>query len=63
MINGIANCDNINFIINNIKFFVPVVNLLAKSDQKLLKRLSKRFERSVYWNEYKTKIENKNTTN
>ena len=30
MINGIANCDNINFIINNIKFFVPVVNLLAK---------------------------------
>ena len=63
MINGIANCDNINFIINNIKFFVPVVNLLAKSDQKLLKRLSKRFERSVYWNEYKTKIKNKNTTN
>ena len=63
MINGIANCDNINFIINNIKFFVPVVNLLAKSGQKLLKRLSKRIERSVYWNEYKTKIENKNTTN
>ena len=25
--------------------------------------VSKGFERSVYWNEYKTKIENKSTTN
>ena len=25
--------------------------------------LSKEFERSVYWNEYKTKNENKDTTN
>ena len=37
--------------------------LSAKYNQKLSKRLSKGFERSVYWNEYKTKSENKNTTN
>ena len=30
--------------------------------QKLLKLLSKRFERSVYGNEYKTKSESKNRT-
>ena len=29
----------------------------------LLSLLSKGFERSVYWNEYKMKDENKNTTN
>ena len=34
-----------------------------KDNQKLSKRLSKGFERSVYWSEYKTKSVNKNTTN
>ena len=36
--------------------------LTAKDNQILSKLLSKGFERSVYWNEYKTKSENKNTT-
>ena len=31
--------------------------------QKLSKLLSKNFERSVYWNKYKTKSENKNAAN
>ena len=31
--------------------------------RKLSKLLSKGFERSVYWKEYKTKSENKNMTN
>ena len=35
----------------------------AKDNQKLLKPLSKEFKRSIYWNEYKTKSETKNTTN
>ena len=35
----------------------------ARDNQKLSKLLSKGFERSVYWNEYKTKSEDKNTTN
>ena len=36
---------------------------ISKRQSKLSKGLSKGFERSVYWNEYKTKIENKNTKN
>ena len=39
------------------------VTLSARENQKVSKLLSKRFERLVYWNEYKTKTENKNTTN
>ena len=41
----------------------PVLTLSARDSQKLSKRLSKGFERSVYWNEYKTKSENENITN
>ena len=55
--------DNIIFTIKDTKLFVPVVTLLARDNQKLSKLFSKGFERSVYWNEYKTKSENKNTTN
>ena len=36
------------------KFYVPVITLSAKVNQKLSKLLSKQFEISVYWNEYKT---------
>ena len=51
------------FTIKDTKFYISVVALSAKDIQKLLKRLSKRFERLVYLNEYKTKSENTNTTN
>ena len=40
-----------------------MVTLSARDNPKLSKLLSKGFERSVYWNEYKTKGEKKNTTN
>ena len=43
--------------------YVPIVTLLARDNQKLSKRLSRGFEISIYWNEYITKSENKNTTN
>ena len=62
-LNKNANANNIIFIIKDTKLYVPVVTLSAKDNQKLSKLLSKRFERSVYWNEYKTKNDNKNTTN
>ena len=55
------NVNNI-FTIKDRKLYVPVVTLSAKDNNKLSKLLSKGFERSVYWNEYKTKSENKNTT-
>ena len=41
---------------------MSVVTLSARDNQKLLKLLNKGLERSVYWNEYETKSENKNTT-
>ena len=43
--------------------YIPVVFLSAKDNQKLSKLFSKGFETLVYWNEYKTKNENKNTAN
>ena len=58
-----ANPNNIIFTIKDTKLYVLVVTLSAKDNQKLSKVLRKGFERSVYWNEYKTKSENKNTTN
>ena len=56
------NANNIIFTIKNTKVSVSVVILSARGNQRLSKLLSKVFERSVYWNEYKTKSENKNTT-
>ena len=55
-----ANPDNIFFTIKDTKLYVPAVTLSTKDKQKLSKLLSKGFERSVYWNEYKTKSETKN---
>ena len=56
-----ANGNNIIFTVKDTKLYVPVVTLSARDNPKLSKLLSKGFERSVYWNEYKTKSENKNT--
>ena len=57
------NANNIIFTIKETKLYVPVVTLSARGNQKLSKSLRKGSERSVYWNEYKTKKENKNITN
>ena len=61
--NGNDGYNNIVFTIKDTKLYVPVVTLSARDNQKLSKLLSKGSERLVYWNEYKTKSENKNTTN
>ena len=61
--NGNGSNDDIFFTVKDTKLYVPVVTLLARDSQKLSKFLSKEFERSVYWNEYKMKSDNKNTTN
>ena len=58
-----ANSNNIIFTVKDTKLYVPVVTLRARDNQKLSKILSKGFERSVYWNECKTKKENKKTKN
>ena len=49
--------------LQDTKLYVHVVTLSVRDNQKLSKLLSKGFQRSAYWNEYKTKSENKNTTN
>ena len=61
-VNSIAS-NNIIFTIKDTELYVPIATLSARDNKKLSKLLSKGFERSVYWNEYKTKSENKNTTN
>ena len=64
--NFIKNNDNANKIIfttKDTKSDVAVVTLSARDNQKLSKLLSKGFGRSVYWNKYKSKSANKNTTN
>ena len=58
-----ANVNNIIFTTKDTKLYDPVVTSSAKDNQQLSKLLSKGFERSVYWNEYKTKSENKDKTN
>ena len=62
VINDNDNANNI-FTTKDTKLYVPVVTLSVRNNQKLSKLVSKGFERSVYWNEYKTNRENKNTTN
>ena len=61
--NANGNDDDIIFTIKDTNLYVPVVTLSTRKNQNLTKRLSKGFKRSLYWNEYKTKSENRNTTN
>ena len=63
IINDNDNANNIIFTIKDTKLYVAVVTLSGRYNQKLSKLLCKGFERAVYLNEYKTKSENKNTTN
>ena len=57
------NPNRVNFTIKDTKLYVPFLTLSAKNNQKLSKFLRKGFERSVYWNEYEGKCENKDTKN
>ena len=50
--------DKIIFTIKDTKLYDPVVTLSARDNKKSSKPLSKRFERPVFWGEYKTKKEN-----
>ena len=63
IINDDDHANNIVLIVKYTNLFVHLVTPSAKDYKKLSKILRKVFERSVYWNEHKTKSENKNTTN
>ena len=47
------------FQITSTKLYVPIVTLSTKDNVILTKQLNEGFKRSVYWNEYKSKIETK----
>ena len=55
--NANGNDNNIICTIKDAKLCFPVVTLSARDNQILTKLLSKGLERSIYWNEYKTKSE------
>ena len=43
------------FIINDTKLYVPVVTLSKEDNKDFIEQKNKGFQRSIYWNEYKTK--------
>ena len=48
------------FIINDTKMYVPVVTLSKEDNKDFIEQHNKGFQRSIYWNEYKTKEINEN---
>ena len=58
--NGNNDDNNIIFTIKYTKLYVPAATLSTRDNQKLSKLFSKIFEKSVFWNEYKTKSDNRN---
>ena len=58
----VLSTDNGNavFIINDTKLYVPVVTLSKQDNKDFIEQQNKGFQRSVYWNEYKTKEINEN---
>ena len=62
--NTYAGGDNANnrettFKITSTELYVPIVTLSTKDNANLTKQLNEGLKRSVYWNEYKSKIETK----
>ena len=43
------------FVINDTKLYVPVVTLSKQDNKDFIEQQNKGFQRSIYWNEYKTK--------
>ena len=50
-----VDANNPVFIINDTKLYVPVVTLSKEDNKDFIDQQSKGFQRSIYWNEYKTK--------
>ena len=55
--------NSTNITIKDTNLYVSIICYNFISQSKLSKLFSKGFERSVLWNEYKPKSENKNATN
>ena len=55
-----TDAGNAVFIINDTKMYVQVVTLSKEDNQDFIEQQNKGFQRSIYWNEYKTKEINEN---
>ena len=55
-----ADDDDAVFIINDTKLYVPVVTLSKEDNKDFIEQRNKDFQRSIYWNEYKTKEQTEN---
>ena len=51
---------NAVLIINDTKLYVPVVPLSKEDNKDFIEQQNKGFQRSIYWNEYKTKEKDEN---
>ena len=47
--------DDAVFITNDTKLYVPVVTLSKEDNKDFIEQQNKGFQRSIYWNDYKTK--------
>ena len=55
----LSNQDgDVVFIINDTKLYLPVVTLSKEDNKDFIEQQTKGFQRSIYWNEYKTKEQN-----
>ena len=50
-----TNAGNVVLIINDTKLYVLVVTLSKEDNKGFIEQQNKGFQRSIYWNEYKTK--------
>ena len=57
-----TGAGNAVFIINNAKLYVPVVTLSKEDNKNFIEQQNKGFQRSIYWNEYKTKEQEEDGT-
>ena len=55
-----TDVGNAVVIINDTKMYVPVVTLSKEDNKDFIEQQNKGFQRSIYWNEYKTKEINEN---
>ena len=51
------------FQITNTKLYAPVGTLPTRQNLKLIKKISKVFKRSIFWDEYRSKIETQEADN
>ena len=58
LVNNAYNTET-TFKITSTKLYVPIATLSSKDNINLTKQLNEGFKRSVYWGEYKSKIETK----